>query len=144
MKKKITRAYKEANAKLLVDRFFEVCRKNLKIFAFQDKSEIEIDCLKEHNVCFLITREPKRKFFIDANILIDEGFIIEYNNFNQELLSKVKYEAIKHFGNKFFIKFLKDDNRDSPNKEFFSGKIRCQNLKKKEETVWLKFMMEIK
>lgn len=135
MKKKISRAYKEANSKLLVDRFFEVCRTNLHIFAFQDRSQIEIDCLKEHNVRFLVTDSPKRKFFVDENTLIDEGFIIIFNNFNEEVLSKVKYEAIKHFGNKFFIKIIKDDNRNNPNKESFSGKIKCLNLKRKEERV---------
>ena len=58
---------------------------------------------------------------------------IEFNNFNTELLNKVKYEAMKHFGNKFFIKVVKDDDRGCENKEFFSGKIKCTNLKRKEE-----------
>lgn len=133
MKRKIKRIYKETNAKLLVDRFFEVCRVNLHLYAFQNKSEIELECLKKQNVRYLITREPKRKFFIDKNTLIENGMEIEFNNFNTELLNKVKYEAMKHFGNKFFIKVVKDDDRGCENKEFFSGKIKCTNLKRKEE-----------
>ena len=42
-------------------------------------------------------------------------------------------EAIKHLGNKFFIKVVKDDNRTNENKNVFSGKIIFKNLKKKEE-----------
>lgn len=133
MKKKIKRVYTETNAKLQVDRFFEVCRTNLDIFAFQAKSQIEYDCLVKHNVCFLITTKPKRDFFVDKNTLIDEGLEIRFNNFDNELVLKVKAEAIKHLGNKFFIKFVKDDNRTNENKNVFSGKIIFKNLKKKEE-----------
>lgn len=133
MKRKITRVYKEANAKLLVDRFFEVCRVNYHLYAFQNRSDVELECLKKQNVKYLITRNPKRKFFVDNNTLIEDGFEIEFNNFNNDLLNKVKFEAKKHFGNKFFIKVIKDDDRNSDNKEFFSGKIRCTNLKRNEE-----------
>ena len=133
MKRKIKRVYKETNAKLLVDRFFEVCRVNLHLYAFQNKSEIELECLKKQNVRYLVTRKPKRNFFVDRNTLNDDGLEIEFNNFNSELLSKVKYEAIKHFGNKFFIKVIKDDDRGNENKEYFNGKIKCTNLKRKEE-----------
>ena len=133
MKKRITRIYTDANAKLQVDRLFEVCRNNLHIFAFQDRSAIEYDCLKEHNVCYLVTTAPKRKFFVDNNTLIDEGFEIYFNRFTNDLIEKVKYETIKHLGNKFFIKISKDDNRNNDDKTLFSGKIILKNLKKKEE-----------
>lgn len=133
MKRRITRVYIETNAKLQLDRLFEVCRNNLHIFAFQDKSKLEFECLKEHNVCFLVTTKPKRDFFVDNNTLTEEGFEIFFGEFTNELIEKVKYEAIKHLGNKFFIKFIKDDNRNSTNKETFSGKIVLKNLRKKEE-----------
>lgn len=129
MKKKITRVYTETNAKLQLDRFFEVCRTNLKIFAFQDKSTIEFDCLKEHEVCFLLTLHPKRDFFKDNNTLVDSGMEILFNNFTNELLDKVKTQAIRHFGNKFFIKVIKDDTRDKEDKSRFSGKFLLVNLK---------------
>lgn len=133
MKKKIKRVYTETNAKLQVDRFFEVCRTNLDIFAFQAKSQIEYECLIKHGVCFMITTQAKRDFFIDNNTLVDEGFEIRFNNFDNELMLKVKMEAIKHLGNKFFIKIVKDDNRTAEDKTLFSGKIIFKNLKKKEE-----------
>lgn len=133
MKRRITRVYIDTNAKLQVDRFFEVCRTNLHIFAFQDRSAIEVNCLNEHNVRYLITTMPKRKFFIDNNTLIDEGFEIYFNKFSNELIERVKYEAIKHLGNKFFIKFVRNDNRNEADKSVYSGKIIFKNLKKKEE-----------
>lgn len=133
MKRRITRIYTETNAKLQVNRFFEVCRNNLHIFAFQDRNKLEYACLNEHDVCYLVTTAPKRKFFIDNNTLIDEGFEIYFNKFTNDLIEKVKYEAIKHLGNKFYIKIIKNDNRNNVDKTVFSGKIVFKNLKKKEE-----------
>ena len=130
MHKKIRKKPNNPSGKLLVDRFFEVARKNMNLFAFQNVNALQVECLAKYNVTFLVTKEPKRCFFKDKNTLIDEGFKIYFNNFDNELLSRIKSEAIKQFGKNFFIKIVKYDNRNS-SKENFNGEIQCYNLKER-------------
>lgn len=134
-KKRVIRRFDNDSAKLQVDRFFEVLRKNHKIYAFQHESPSRINFFLEIEFAFVVTRLPKRKFFVDSNILVDEGFQVEFYNLTREQYSILEQEVKRHFGDKFFYKFPKNDNRNAENKDLISGKILLKNFKKKNSEV---------
>lgn len=128
-RKRISKKYAEASAKLQIDRFFEVMRKRYNLYAFQNESITKYQFLKDNDYTYIITKNPKRDFFVSDNVLIDEGFEIEINNLTKEQYDNVVFEIKKHFGNIFFYKFPKEDNRGK-DKQTFSGKILFKNLKR--------------
>lgn len=128
-KKRISRKFSEASAKLQIDRFFEVMRKRYSLYAFQNESITKYQFLKDNNYTYLITKNPKRDFFVDENTLVEEGFEIEFNNLTKEQFEDVVFEVKKHFGNIFFYKFPKNDNRGK-DETTLSGKILFKNLRK--------------
>lgn len=138
-RKKTRRRYNEATAKIQIDRFFQVCREKLGIYAFQNESMAKLKFLKGQSLAYIVTTKPKREFFLekDNNKLKDDGFVIEYNNFTKEIYDKVKAEMFAHFRNSFFIKLPKEDLRNK-NKETFGGKIIIKNLRfnDEEENLW--------
>lgn len=129
-RKKKGKRYNEINAKIRLNRFFETCREKYNIYAFQNESKLKYEFLKKMNVTCIITLKAKRNFFVEGSDdkLIDEGFVIEYNHFNQELYKQIKEEMINQFRNTFFIRFPKEDLRNK-DKEYFGGQIIIKNLK---------------
>lgn len=130
------RRLSEITSKLKIDRFFETCRNKYNIYAFQNESKLKIEFLAKMSFPSIVTKEAKRKFFINENELIEDGFIMYFYNFSEELYKDIKNEMLNIFKSSFYVKFLKEDLRHQ-DKNTFDGKILIKNFKPfyKEETI---------
>ena len=122
--------YNGITAKSQIEAFFEKCRTLYGIYAFENEDKKRYDFLKSTKIPMIVTFQSKKTFFVanSDNLLVETGFVMQYENFTKELLAEVKSKLIEQFKNSFYIKFKKEDDRNNF-KEVFGGQIIIKNIK---------------
>lgn len=121
--------------KLLIDRFFEDCRNEHNIYAFQNESKKKLEFLDQIKLPYVVTLLPKRSYFVTGsdNLLVENGFCMEFSNLTKEQYLLLRKLLFYYFKNSFQLYFPINDVRNKLDNTLLSGKFTLKNLKTKEE-----------
>lgn len=100
--------------KLEIDRLFGTLRENLEPNCFQNVREDFIRIFNEYDVPYIVTSQPKRKFFVGED-LIKDGFVIYYNLKQGGNFKRFKKTVEEKIGGIFELSF---NRGDVPNRGF--------------------------
>jgi hypothetical protein len=128
-KRRLSRKFNENDISAQIDRLFELLRVQKNIYAFQKEAPARIDFLAKNKFPCVFTRKAKKQYFVEDSktILIDEGLVIEYNNLSKEQYVVFRDELTRHFENRLFYKFKKNDTRNKEVDGTLSGQVLLTN-----------------
>lgn len=129
-KKKKNKIYALTTKKQL-NYFFENCRNNFHIFAFQNESKSKVEFFKAAKLPCIVTFQAKRCFFKTEDDLKDEGFEINFFHLTQEQYELISKFLKNCFTYKLFIKTQKADTRNKTPETTMDGVFYLSNWMEK-------------